>query len=171
METPGPKYGKVEFDGLAEIPWDFKVHPIKDPKGKESTSVILNDSVAIAKAIKQFGRAGLILASGDAEYNDKSRKFQRWHQKLKGGLSNYEEERISRDAHSRLRKTSFALHEISLYLLDVKNAKKLGSFQEGFRNSDGSPRNKKACLKLGNISPIKTIKFKPSVSKKANSDG
>ena len=57
-------------------------------KGKESSSVIVNDKLATAKAIKQFGGAGLILAAGNATYNDKDRSFQIWHQELKGGLSN-----------------------------------------------------------------------------------
>ncbi len=29
MEMPGPKYGKVEFDGFLDIPWDFKTHAMK----------------------------------------------------------------------------------------------------------------------------------------------
>ncbi len=28
MDIPGPKYGKVEFDGFKSIPWDFKAHSI-----------------------------------------------------------------------------------------------------------------------------------------------
>ena len=159
MKIPGPKYGRVEFDGFAEIPWDFKAHPLKNVNGQDNKNVIVNDNIAIAAAIKQFGGAGLILVSGDAEYNDENRHFQLWHQKLKGGLSKYEEERILRKAPSRLRKTSFVLHDISLYLLDAKTVNGLGSFQEGFRNSDGSPRNAKVLLDFESISPIKTIKF------------
>ena len=26
MKIPGPKYGRVEFDGFLDIPWDFKAH-------------------------------------------------------------------------------------------------------------------------------------------------
>mgnify|MGYP001589569737 FL=1 len=159
MKVPGPKYGRVEFDGFAEIPWDFKAHPLKNANGQENKNVIVNDNIAIAAAIKQFRGAGLILASGNAEYNDENRHFQLWHQKLKGGLSKYEEERILRKAPSRLRKTSFVLHDISLYLLDAKAVKGLGSFQEGFRNSDGSPRNAKVLLDFESVTPIKTIEF------------
>ena len=54
-EIPGPKYGRSEFDGFFEIPWDFKAHPIKNPKGQENKSVIVNDRVAVEAAIKQFG--------------------------------------------------------------------------------------------------------------------
>jgi len=160
MKIPGPKYGRVEFDGFSEIPWDFKVHPNKNANGKDNKSVIVNDSLAIAEAIKKFGAAGLILASGDAKYNDEDRSFQIWHQELKGGLSKYEKERILRKAPSRLRKTVFRLDKIDLILLDDETVKGLRSFQEGFRNSDGSPRNAKVLLDLENITPTKIIKFK-----------
>lgn len=160
MRIPGPRYGRVEFDGFSEIPWDFKAHPNKNAKGQDNKSVIVNDKVAIAEAIKQFGGAGLLLAVGDAEYNDEDRSFQIWHQELKGGLSDYEKQRILRKAPSRLRKTSFRLNEIKLVLLDEKTARLLGSFQEGFRNSDGSSRNPKFLLDLETVVPIKIIKFK-----------
>ena len=159
VKIPGPKYGKVEFDGFSEIPWDFKAHPDKNANGQDNKSVIVNDRLAIAKAIKQFGGAGLILAVGDAEYNDENRSFQIWHKKLKGGLSKYEKQRISRKAPSRLRKTAFRLREIKLIFLDDKNFRGLGSFQKGFRNSDGSPRNAKVLLDLENITAEKIIKL------------
>ena len=160
MEIPGPKYGRVEFDGFAEIPWDFKVHPEKNANGQESRSVIVNDRLATAQAITKFGGAGLILAIGEATYNDQDRSFQIWHQELKGGISNYEKERILRKTPSRLRKTEFKLNEIDLILLDDTMVKKLSSFQEGFRNSDGSSRNAKVLLDLDNIKPVKVIRFK-----------
>ncbi|MBF8280600.1 MAG: hypothetical protein HW383_373 [Candidatus Magasanikbacteria bacterium] len=159
VKIPCPKYGRVEFDGFSEIPWDFKAHPDKNANGQDSKSVIVNDSLAIAEAIKQFGGAGLILAIGDAKYNDEDRSFQVWHQELKGGLSNFEKERILRKAPSRLRKIEFRLREIKLILLDGKKVRGLGSFQEGFRNSDGSPRNAKVLLDLESITAEKTIKF------------
>ena len=143
IKIPGPKYGKVEFDGFSEIPWDFKAHPNKNANGQENKSVIVNDRLAI----------------GDAKYNDEDRNFQIWHQKLKGGLSDFEKKRILRKAPSRLRKTAFRLREIKLILLDDKAVQSFGSFQEGFRNSNGSPRNAKVLLDLDNINPVKTIKF------------
>jgi hypothetical protein len=159
VKIPGPKYGRVEFDGFSEIPWDFKAHPNKDAQNKLSSTVIVNDRRAIKKAIKKFGRTGLILAIGDAKYNDENRSFQMWHKKLKGGLSQYEKQRIARKAPSRLRKTAFRLKEIEIILLDDKRLKELGSFQKGFRNSDGSPRNAKVLLDLEDIAAEKIIKF------------
>ena len=159
VKIPGPKYGKVEFDGFSEIPWDFKAHPDKNANGQDNKSVIVNDRLAITKAIKQFGGAGIILAIGDAKYNDEDRSFQVWHQEFKGGLSNFEKQRILRKASSRLRKTAFRLREIKIILLDDKKVQGLGSFQKGFRNSDGSPRNAKVLLDLENITAEKIIKF------------
>ncbi|OGH83743.1 MAG: hypothetical protein A2261_04175 [Candidatus Magasanikbacteria bacterium RIFOXYA2_FULL_44_8] len=159
VTVPGPKYGRVEFDGLSGIPWDFKAHPIKDASGKISNSVIVNDKRAILKAIKQYGAAGLILAVGEAKFNDEDRSFQVWHKELKGGLSDYEKKRILRKAPSRLRKVSFRMTEVALIIMDDKAIKKLGSFQKGFRNSDGSPRNAKVLLDLTKVKPVRVVKF------------
>lgn len=159
VTIPGPKYGNAEFDGFAEIPWDFKAHPNKSAQGQENRYVIVNDRRAIIKAIKQYGSAGLILAIGDADYNDEDRSFQIWHKELKGGLSNYEKQRILRKAPSRLRKTAFTLKEIRLILLDNKIVKGVDSFQKGFRNSDGSPRKEKVLLNLEEIAAAKIITF------------
>lgn len=159
VKIPGPKYGKVEFDGFLEMPWDFKAHPNKNANGQDNKSVMVNDRLVITKAIKQFGGVGLILALGDAEYNDEDRSFQMRHQGLKGGLSDFEKERILRKVPSRLRKTAFRLREIMLISLDAKILKESGSFQKGFRNSDGSPRKAKVLLDLENIIAEKIIKF------------
>lgn len=159
LKIPGPKYGKVEFDGFGEISWDFKAHPIKNMKGKIKPNVIVNDRVAILKTIEDFGFTGLILANGEAEYNDEDRSFQIWHKKLKGGLSPYEKERILRKAPSRLRKTSFKLRNISLIILDRSMIAGSESFQKNFRNSDGSPRKDKVFLNSHVVKPIKIIVF------------
>lgn len=159
LKIPGPQYGKVEFDGFGEVPWDFKAHPCRDAKGAIKSSVIVNDRKAILQAIDQFGYAGLILAEGEAEYNDEDRSFQIWHKELKGGLSPYEKERILRGAPSRLRKTSFRLNQVDLILLDTSIFKESSSFQEGFRNSNGSPRKAKMLLNLKHSTPIKIIAF------------
>ena len=158
-KIPGPKYGNSDFDGLFEIPWDFKVHPTKNTKGKETHETILNDKQAMLDAVKEYMNVGVILAIGNVEYNDKDRSFQAWHKELKGGLSKYEKDRLLREAPSRLRKTSFRLIEIDLFLLNEKIIRNLKLFQEGFRNSDGSPRRPKVLLDLTSVKPVKVIKF------------
>jgi len=144
MQIPGPKYGKVEFDGFMEIPWDFKAHAANT----SSHEVILNDSLAISKGIQEYGSIGLILAMGKVEYNDENRTFQLWHNKLKGGMSEYEKERIRRGAWSRLRKVSLELQQISIIRITDETLVKSGSFQSDFRNSNGLPRRPKVLLNL-----------------------
>ena len=139
-----PRYDKVSFDGFYNIPFDFKSHAINT----SSYQVIVNDSAAISQAIREYGAVGLILALGEVVYNDTDRTFQHWHEEMKGGLSKYTQERIKRGAWSRLRKQTFTLKQISLIEITDKTLIKSGSFQENFRNSDGSPRRKKVLLNL-----------------------
>ena len=144
VQIPGQKFGNVKFDGFFKIPWDFKAHAINT----SSHQIIVNDSVATAKGIEQFGSVGLILAMGKVEYNDEKRTFQKWHESLKGGKSKYELERIKRGAWSRLRKTEFNLEQISFIKIDDNVLVKCGSFQRDFRNSNGRPRREKVLLDL-----------------------
>ena len=51
-------------------------------------------------------------------------------------------------AWSRLRKVSFDLRQISLVRITDETLVKTGSFQQDFRNADGSPRNAKVLLDL-----------------------
>ena len=139
FEFQQPRYGNVSFDGLYKIPFDFKAHAINT----SSHQIIVNDSEAIGNAIKEYGSVGLILALGQVEYNDEERTFQKWHDELKGGISEYTKARIKRGAWSRLRKFTFDLKQISLIEITDKTLVKCGSFQANFRNSDGSPRRKK----------------------------
>lgn len=144
MQIPGPKYGNVEFDGFFRIPWDFKAHAMNT----SSHQIIVNDSKAISQGIAEYGCVGLILAMGKVEYNDEERTFQKWHSVLKGGISDYEKERVKRGAWSRLRKVSFGLQQISFIQINDKTLIKTGSFQSDFRNSNGRPRRSKVLLDL-----------------------
>lgn len=147
INFPGPKYGKVEFDSLKDIPLDFKAHAMNT----SSHQIIVNDSEATANAIKDYGSVGLILAIGEVLYNDEDRTFQKWHEELKGGKSKYEFERIKRGAWSRLRKVSFDLKQISFIKITDETLIKCGSFQEDFRNAGGQPRRSKVLLDLEKI--------------------
>lgn len=144
MQIPGPRYGNVEFDGLYKIPWDFKAHAMNT----SSHQVIVNDSQAISSAISEYGCVGLILAMGKVEYNDEERTFQKWHSILKGGISEYERERVKRGAWSRLRKVALDLKQISFIQITDVTLVKSGSFQSDFRNSNGRPRRAKVLLDL-----------------------
>ncbi|MFH1823666.1 MAG: hypothetical protein ABH873_00350 [Candidatus Firestonebacteria bacterium] len=147
MEIPGPKYGNVKFDGFKNISWDFKAHAINT----SSHQIIVNDSEATAKAIEDYGEVGLILALGKVLYNDEDRTFQKWHEALKGGLSQYSLERIKRGAWSRLRKVSFDLEQISFIRITDDTLVKCGSFQTDFRNANGTPRKAKVLIDLEKI--------------------
>ena len=147
MEIPGPKYGNVEFDGFREIPWDFKTHAMNT----SNHQVIVNDSEAIANAIKEYEQVGLILALGKVLYNDEDRSFQKWHQELKGGKAQYVKDRIKRGAWSRLRKVSFNLQQIAFVKIADETLIECGSFQENFRNANGSARRSKVLIDLEKI--------------------
>ncbi len=147
MDIPGPKYGRVEFDGFKNIPWDFKAHAMNT----SSHQIIVNDSEATAKAIKDYGAVGLILALGKVLYNDEDRTFQKWHEALKGGKSKYEMERVKRGAWSRIRKVSFDLQQVSFIKITDNTLVKCGSFQRDFRNAGGQPRREKVLLDLEKI--------------------
>jgi hypothetical protein len=159
MISPGPSFGKTSFDGFSTIPWDFKAHPQKDAKGKESNRVIANAYDATLQALQEYGGVGIILALGDAVYNDIDRSFQTWHAKLKGGISSYEKEREDRGAPSRLRKTAFSLSKILIITLTKEDLKDTALFQKNFRNSNGTPRKEKVLLSLETIHPVATIHF------------
>jgi len=143
-------YGSVRFDGFQKIPWDYKAHATNTSSHK----VVINDREAIEKSIRDYGAVGVIMAIGDVEYNDKKRTFQKWHSDLKGGKSNYEKERIKRGAWSRFRKTKFSMKHMWFIKIDKKVLENAGSFQTGFRNSDGSPRREKVLLDLEQLTNI-----------------
>lgn len=148
LEMPGKKYGNVEFDAFREISWDFKSHTANTA----SHTIITNDTEAIGRAIDEQGYYGLILAVGEVEYNDEERTFKRWHDELKGGMSAYERRRIARGAMSRRRKTEFVLDRIHILCLNEEMLNVCsGSFQEGFRNADGSPRRSKVTVNVQKV--------------------
>lgn len=154
MEIPGPRYGRVNFDGLCEIPWDFKAHATNT----SSHEIIVNDRKATAGAIREYGQVGLIIALGTVAYNDEARTFQAWHQEFKGGESKFEIARIKRGAWSRLRKVAVELKQISFIQITDATLVKCGSFQSDFRNSNGKPRKAKVKIDLEQLNE-ETIHF------------
>lgn len=156
MRIPGPRHKNVEFDAFLEVPWDFKAHVTRGPKGQAKHSVIINDKEAVDWAIDRYGRMGLIVASGLAAFNDEDRSFWMWHNELKGGLSAYEMERRRRKAPSRLRKMSLDVVDFRLYLLDSENKSLLRLHRQG-RNADGSPRRPKYQIDLRRIEPVAVV--------------
>ena len=155
--VPGDRFGNVTFDLKGSINWDFKSSAIKT----NNHTVILNDKEAMDYSVKKDSYHGEIIALCDVEYNDADRTFQKWHTELKGGKSEYEEERERRTSVSRYRKTKAEVTEILLMILNANDLKDLPLMHQG-RNSDGSPRKVKYMLNLENIENIEhyQIKFK-----------
>ena len=140
---PGDKYGNTTFDCKHAINWDMKSHAIRSDTHK----AILNDVEAVDDSIEEHGCHGVILALLDVEYNDDNRSFQKWHSELKGGLSDYERDRMARNATSRYRKRSAQLQQVLILSIDKNNKDLLGIYNQG-RNSDGSPRPPKYMLNI-----------------------
>jgi len=147
LRVPGKRYGNVGFDAQGKYPWDFKAHAINT----SSHTIIVNDREAIEGALRDYGVMGLLLASGEVEYNDDDRTFQKWHEALKGGKSKYVKEREKRGAWSRKRKVTFRLNQIATIRVDENLIQRSGSFQVDFRNADGSPRRAKILIDLENL--------------------
>lgn len=140
---PGKRYGNVEFDSFSSINWDWKSSAIKSHNHK----IILNDQLAMDSSLDTYGYHGLILSLLDVEYNDDSRTFQQWHSELKGGVSEYEKDRIRRNATSRYRKTSAKMNQILLLVIDKCNKDYLCIHKQG-RNAGGQERNPKYMLDI-----------------------
>ena len=145
---PGKRYGNVGFDAFSEITWDFKSHA----STSKSRDLICNDTDAILNTISDYGYYGIILAVGEAEYNDEDGTFKQWHDALKEEKSKYVLEQEKKEGKSRIRKVKFSLSEIRFLCLNFETLRQCEkSFQEGFRNADGSPRRKKVSLNLRRI--------------------
>lgn len=147
LEMPcSTTYGNVSFDGFLEIPWDFKSHA-----EQSGSHIVINDREAISNAIEDFESVGVIIASGPVAYDNEDREFKRWHDQFKGGITNYERERIARQAPSRKRKISMKVSKILFVEINETLLNNSGSFQENFRNADGGLRRSKVKLNLDEI--------------------
>lgn len=145
---PGPAFGRTRFDLQRDHVWDLKAHP----HGSRPTPLILNDREAVDRCIEQFDGVGYVIVHGVAEY-DESGEFKAWHDTLKGGVSAYEEARVSRGARSRRRKVTFSPVRVDALYFSTRDDLQAGQregwvamFQEGMRNSDGAPRRAKYLL-------------------------
>ena len=148
----GPTFGRTAFDYRRDHVWDLKCHPLNGSSGGRASVLILNDAEAIEACIHLYGCVGFIVAFGRVEYDDEAGTFKLWHDELKGGRSKYEIERVARGARSRRRKVAMTFERITVYVLDGPALAEgvrggwIGSFQQGMRNADGSPRRQKYTL-------------------------
>lgn len=149
FQIPGDRIGTVSFDLKGAVNWDMKAKAIKSDKH----DCILNDCAAIDASIKVNGSHGVMIALCDVEYNDENRTFQKWHSRLKGGLSDYEKDRRKRTSISRYRKTRAVLAEILFLRLTAKSLRSLGTMNQG-RNSNGRPRPPKYMVSLEELDDL-----------------
>ncbi len=165
----GPAFGNTTFDYQKKFVWDFKAHPCKNPKGLLNNSMILNDREAIDHCIQEHNGIGFIVVYGNADF-DTTGEFKAWHDALKGGNSAYERERVRRGAPSRKRKCAFEIDHVEALFFNTTSDLKKGVdekwitfFQEGMRNSDGSPRRPKYALRVNrapaSIHPVDPIRL------------
>lgn len=143
MIVPSPisyKNGKVRFDAFFNnCDIDFKAHDEREE------IIPLNDTQGILEAITKIGKVRFIIFLGRL-IPDSDGSFKRWHDQLKGGLSKYELDRVKRGAKSRGRFKAFEVNRISMFDIDEESYKKTITFQKGFRNSNGKPRNAKLSI-------------------------
>ena len=148
IDMHGKKYSNTEFDAFHEISWDFKVQAANTT----TYGIIANGVEAIANTINDYGYYGIILAIGEVEYNDQEKTFKKWQNWLTLKQYRYELNRINRGAMSKYRKTGFVLSEIHFICLNSKTLNQCsGFFQEGFRNTDSSPRHLKVMINIRKI--------------------
>ena len=153
------EYQNVKIDSFYKIPWDLKAHCIYDKHGKEQNSIIVNDSEAINEAIKKYTDIGIIIAMGEAVYNDESGEFKEWHDALKGEESAYQKKNRIRSAWSRRRKVSFSLKQIGYVKIDKDLLITTEAFQENFRNSNDNKRRGKVLLNLDKLESGKNVYY------------
>ncbi len=153
----GPRFGHTTFDYKRAYVWDIKSHPTATSSGVPNNVAVLNDQEAVRKCVAACDGVGFILIHGEATYTG-SADFKRWHDELKGGVSQYEISRRARGAPSRKRKTAFLPTSVEILRFAVEQDLSLavsegwlGSFQEGMRNSDGTPRRSKFAVKTNQI--------------------
>lgn len=148
----GPTFGHTTFDFQRDYVWDLKSHP------NNSDSMILNDKKSVLDCVYENGGMGFIIILGETKLDDDSQTFKNWHDKLKGGKSKYEKERIKRKAPSRVRKIKFNPTKLfSFWVSGGSEIEKglengwLKPFQENMRNSNGKPRPAKLSVKLSKV--------------------
>lgn len=140
---PGDRFYNVSFDMKGFCNFDLKSKAIKS----DDHRCILNDVSGTDKTIENYGVHGAIIALCDVEYNDVDRTFQKWHSALKGGISDYEQERRTRTQVSRYRKTHATLTEILILKFEPYTIELLSTWKQG-HNSNGKPRPLKYMLDL-----------------------
>jgi len=131
--------------------WDTRFN------ANDEEEVILGDVQEYDDLIKRNGGIGILVVDAQANL-DLDGSFLSWHEKEKGGLSEYSIEREIEGRPPRRRKTEYMIRKIRAYFFepeDIKTGVKAGwmddTFQIGMRNADGSLRNAKYKFKVSDV--------------------
>ena len=143
IDMPGKKYGNTAFDAFRNISWDFKMDSF-DPG---AYSVTANGAEGIADTISDYGYYGIILAIGDIEWDDKEISFKKWHDELRGEISEYDTYKINSGIMSRTHKTAFTLEEIHFICFDSEALHTCcGMLQDSLGDTSSSKLNRKEII-------------------------
>ena len=149
IDIPGRKYSNTEFDAFREISWDFKVDSIDS----SPYSVTANDAETIADTLNSYGYYGIILATGDMEFDNKETSFKKWHDELREKVSKYDTYKINSGIMSGTRKTAFTLEEIHFICFNNETLHQCcGLFQDDFGEADSDrAKQKEVRIDIGEI--------------------
>jgi len=132
MEFPGPRYGRSEFAGYLQIPWETRA-----PKAQQTRGIRSRDTECMTQAIDEYGCVGSIIALGEATI-DADGSFSDWYTEYKGGRSPYQERRSGEDAPPKIMKTSYSLNRIEIIMITEAN----DIYGQGRNQNDASRRPK-----------------------------
>ncbi|MDD3035287.1 MAG: hypothetical protein PHT25_11955 [Bacteroidales bacterium] len=125
--------------------------------------VILGDLEEYGAIVRENGGIGILVVDAVAN-RDLEESFKTWHERIKGGSSDYSIEREIEGRPSRIRKTAYMIVKVFAYYItpdDLKEGVTAGwldtKFQRNMRNAGGSPRKPKYRLKAGSVPPGKRL--------------
>jgi len=128
--------------------------------------VILGDLEEYGTIVRENGGIGILVVDAAAS-RDLEESFKAWHERIKGGASDYSIEREIEGRPSRSRKSAYMIVKILAYYItpdDLEEGVAAGwldtKFQRNMRNASGSSRKPKYRLKANLVPPEKLLYVK-----------
>lgn len=149
------------FDAHNIFPWDFKTHVKYNAEGAPNKETPLNDKEAIDNALTKYGKIGIIIVEGEAEFGE---KYESWRMEAKGKPSKTQLRNKEEGRKSRKRKDSFKIDAANLYIINQEDMKALIDkkivtiFKQG-RQADGTPRKPKYKIDASRVSPNLSVHY------------